>query len=932
MVWFGALGPLLVRTDDADIDVPGGTMATILAVLLFNACRTVSADRLAALTWQDRSPADMRATLHVQVSRLRRRLGPVAGARVRTRPGGYLIEADPDEFDLLQFTALVGDGRSALAEQRWPQADAKLRAALALWRDTPLLDVPPGPLHRDELPRVTELHLQARECLIEAGLHLGREHAVVADATALRAEHPLREAPLRLAMLALYRCGRPADALAAYRAGRATLRAELGIDPGEAVSRLHQRILAADPTLLASGPRPPVAGGPTRPLPGQLPADLADFTGRTAQVEALRALCQPDPGRAGMVVLSAVAGAGGIGKSSLAVHVAHALRPLFPDGQLYANLRGTGPDPVPPAEVLDRFLRDLGAAPAAPTDDEDARAATFRSMLADRRMLILLDDALDSAQVRTLLPGTPSCTVLITSRNRLAGLDGASRVDLDVLPAADAHALFTRIVGAAAVAAEPEATEEVLRACAGLPLAIRIAAARLIAEPGWKVRALADRLSDRARLLDELRLEDRAVRASLEVGHQRLPAEEARAFALLGRWTGPDLGLAAAAVLLDRGVAETATLVRGLLDVHLLHEPQPGRYAFHDLVRVFAVERAVADAAGAVRRLTTWHLHGIAAADVYLRYRELRLDLPALDPRHPAPTFADKAAAVTWLDAEHANLVAGVGCAAGHRVLDVAWQTPVALTNYFNFRARWADWSRTGAIGLVAARELRDEYAESRTLTGLGVCQHRRRQLARSADSLRRAALLAGAIGEPHSEVAALSHLGYTYTELGDLDLARVALLRAAELSAATGDRYSEANAMSNLARADLLLGDHATAATRVRRAAALFHELGNQHSYSRAMNNLGEIQLRSGDQPAAVDSFREALRLHRETGNRHLEAQTLVNLGDAVCLHGQTPEGVDLWRQALTVMESCDDPYTGELRAALDGLTPDTRRVSSDR
>ncbi|WP_412543897.1 tetratricopeptide repeat protein [Longispora sp. K20-0274] len=656
------------------------------------------------------------------------------------------------------------------------------------------------------------------------------------------------------------------------------------------------------PTTEAAGtaPRPGAApGGPV--APAQLPADLADFTGR----------------------------ADGVGKTSLAVHAAHALRHRYPDGQLYVNLRGASARPVPPAEVLGRFLRALGADPGPAPEAEDARAATFRSLVADRRVLIVLDDAADAAQVRPLLPGTPSCAVLVTSRDRLAALDGAGRIDLDVLPAGDARALFERIVGPAAVAAEPAPTDDVLRACAGLPLAIRIAGARLVAEPGWTIRALADRLADRSRVLDELRLDDRAVRTSLAVTHQRLSAEQARAFALLARWDGPDLGADAAGALLDRDRAATGDLLGALVGAHLLHSLAPGRYAFHDLVRAYAAEQPEPGAGAAVGRLATWHLLGAVAAAAYLQSRPLGLDLPDEVPGHPAPTFADREAGIAWLDAESANLVAGVECAARHGAGRAAWQTPVVLGIYFMFRASWADWSRACTAGLAVARDLGEHRGESRLLNGLGGVHLRQGRLAESAACLRDAAAVSHRIGDARGETSALTNLGSTYAALGELDQAQRALGAALDLSREVGDPYMEAAAGMSLAQVAMLLGDLCEAAALCERAAEVFLAAGNRRSYAMAVNNLGEVHMRAGDQPAARAAFDRAVRTHHELGNHHLEANSLVNLGNALCLHGQTPDGVDRWRQALELMERTDDPERAVLRAALENLTPRTRHLA---
>ncbi|GHJ46771.1 hypothetical protein Cs7R123_41130 [Catellatospora sp. TT07R-123] len=696
----------------------------------------------------------------------------------------------------------------------------------------------------------------------------------------------------------------------------------LGLDSGE-----RDRLIAAG-TGRAKPDDTGTAGPAGAPAPQQLPADLSDFTGRTQQVNQVRELCEARLDRTGVIVLSAVVGAGGVGKTSLAVHVGHGLRPRFPDGQLYASLRGMT-TPARPVDVLDQFIRALGGHPAAATDSEDATAARYRTLVADRRILIVLDDAADAAQVRPLLPGTTTCAVLITSRHRLAGLDGVARIDLDVMSPADGLTMFERIVGAQAVAAEPEASWQVLRACGGLPLAIRMAAARLTAEPGWRIRTLADRLADRSRLLDELEVEDRAVRATLAVGHQRLTAAQARAFALLGRWTGPELGVEAAAALLDRSVADTGAVLRDLAAVHLLTSPSPDRYAFHDLVRTYAAEQPVDGQAEAVRRLTGWYLHCVDAAMPYLRSTPLRLDLASSESGRPALRFADRVAAVAWLDLEHANLVAAVECAGGAGAADIAWRLPVLLGNYFLLRGRWADWAQTCATGLAAARATGDLHGQCRVLNGLGGVLVRQGRPADSAACLREAVEISRAAGVTSAEIAALSNLGYTYGEMGDLDGAVEAHLAALELSREAEERFSEGNLLGNLSRIAFLRGDFTQAISRCEQAAAIFLAIGDHHTHAMVLNNLGEIHSAAGDHPTAVSYLTEAVRRHRELDNRHMQADALVTLGNALCLNGQPAEGRQRWQQALEVMESADDPRTGTLRSALADVTPQTTGLS---
>ena len=405
---------------------------------------------------------------------------------------------------------------------------------------------------------------------------------------------------------------------------------------------------ASGPGSAAAGPPPPVTGYvPSVVLSqvAQLPADIPDFTGRAEHVQKLHDLLA-GPGRPdspGAVVVAAVIGAGGLGKTTLAVHAAHQLRSHFPDGQLYANLHGASAQPVPPGDVLARFLRDLGMDPERIPVGEEERAAQFRSWVTDRKVLIVLDDAKDAAHVRPLLPGSASCAVLVTTRSRMPDLAGSRFVNLDVLGPAEAWDMFAGIIGQERAEAEPEATGMVLIACAGLPLAIRIAGARLAARGGWSVRTIAGRLADERRRLDWLQTGDLAVRACFEVSFTSLPrsagngVHPAHAFRVLGLWPGPTIGLTAAAALLSQPEEDVADALEVLVDAQLLQSPAPDLYRFHDLLRTYAAERAMAEEPEAareeaIRQVLTWYLYTVEAAAHMIAPHRYRIPLPSGEP------------------------------------------------------------------------------------------------------------------------------------------------------------------------------------------------------------------------------------------------------------------------------------------------------------
>ena len=620
---FRLLGPLEVWAGEDWQRVGAEKYGPVLAVLLIKAGQIVPTDVLISEVWGDQPPAGLAAqAISTYMLRLRRLLGDTDGSLLVTSVSGYQLRLGAADSDAQVFEAMLRDGRQALAAGDPEAAATQLDEALALWRGIPLADIPLTPLVEAEAERLAGLRLDAAELRIGAEMACRGPAQVIPELRELLASHPLRERLWLLLMQALDAAGRPAEALDAYSQARSAIADELGAEPGTELRQFHADLLAkhdlpaADEGEAAAGvpagaaaaspgpaaPTPAPATSPAArpaPPPAQLPVDVADFTGREDQVGFLAGLLPGGGGESGAVRIALVHGQGGLGKTALAVHAAHWVRGRFPGGQLYADLLGGTPVPLPPADVLARFLRDLGVDGRQVPVGEEERAALYRTRLAGRQMLIVLDNARDAAQVRPLLPGTASCAVLVTTRSRMPDLAGATLVDLGVLGDGDALALFTRIVGAERVSAEPEATAEVLLACAGLPLAIRICAARLASRAAWTIRTMADRLRREHRLLDELQAGDLAVRASFQVSFAALPAAcqpgevaPADAFRLLGLWQGASISAAAAGALFGASEYAAADALEVLVDAHLLESGGPDRYQFHDLLRVYAAERA----------------------------------------------------------------------------------------------------------------------------------------------------------------------------------------------------------------------------------------------------------------------------------------------------------------------------------------------------
>ncbi len=484
-MWLAILGPLLVHDGESLVDVPRGRLRVLLAALLLNAGNPVAADTLAEVMWDGAPPPGAVVTLRSHVLRLRRVLGPRAGIRLVTRHPGYLLLAGEDEVDLLRFRGLCREGRAALRGGAWARAEGLLGEALGLWRGNPLADVSSDLLVRKEVPGLEELRLQAEEWRADAALHLGCHDELVTGLQALAAQHPLRERFHAQLMLAFYRCGRQAEALAAYHDARQVLIDELGTEPGPELRQLHQQVLSADPALAAPEPAP--ASRADTAVPHELPARVASFTGRSGELLGLTKLIkEPVAETPGTVVISAIGGTAGVGKTALAVHWAHQVIDRFPDGQLYVNLRGYAPDkPMAPGDALARLLRSLGVPSRDIPAEQDERAARYRSTLASKRILVILDNACSVDQVRPLLPGSPSCTVVVTSRDALCGLvarEGAIRLDLDLLPLGDAVGLLRALIGTP-VDCDPEAAARLALQCCRLPLALRVAAELAASRP-----------------------------------------------------------------------------------------------------------------------------------------------------------------------------------------------------------------------------------------------------------------------------------------------------------------------------------------------------------------------------------------------------------------------------------------------------------------
>jgi DNA-binding SARP family transcriptional activator/Tfp pilus assembly protein PilF len=967
---FRILGPLEVQVDEGWSGINAAKWRTVLAVLLLQPGQVVSTDRLITEVWPDDTPNRAINLISVYVHRLRRLIGDPEGKVLTTRAPGYQLLIDAEDIDAGRFAQLTSAGWQALSAGDFERASSVLGEAVGLWQGSrALADVPPSALVSAEASRLEESRIETVQLHIQADLGCGRHAQVVSQLHRMLADHPLREELWALLMRALQGSGRQAEALEAYAQAREVIAEELGVDPSAELQQLYQRMLQADSSSPSASPTPvpsdspfaisvtpapvepapagqaaqsaleaqPAVAGPGPPLPrvAQLPADIPDFTGRSDHLQSLRELLSGPrrPDSPGAVVVAAVIGAGGLGKTTLAVHAAHLLRRHYPDGQLYARLQGAAQHPAEPGDVLARFLRDLGTDSARIPADAEERAAFYRSLLTDRKVLIVLDDARDAAHVRPLLPGSASCAVLVTTRSRMPDLAGSRFIDLDILEHDEAWNMFAGIIGDSRAKAEAEATDEVLTACAGLPLAIRIAAARLAARSNWTVRTIATRLSDERRRLDWLKTGDLAVRACFEVSFTSLPTPDAdgvdpaHAFRLLGLWQGSSLGLPAAAALLGQPEALVADAVEELVDVQLLQSPAPDRYRFHDLLRAYAAGRAATEETAsarddALRRVLTWYLHTIDAVGHMVSPHRYQFPLAPREPGSEPLTFRTPDEALNWCEVERTNLVAATRQAAASGLHTLAWQLPVAAFGFFNRRTYWTDWVETHQIALASVRQLGDLSGEALVLNNLGMAYARRR-MTEAAGYFEQALEIRSQIGDQPGEAQTLVNLADTYRLLERYDEALDLLKRVLEIGRQAVNPYSEGVVLNNLGETYLAVGRIAEAVSSLEHAREIFRDIDEIRGEGYALNNLGEAYLAQGRTADAVQVLERARDLRHSSGDRLDEAQTLRDLVRAHLAADQPDQAREYLRQAVGIFEDLgDETQAVAVRAEFPGIS----------
>ncbi|MBB6435527.1 AfsR/SARP family transcriptional regulator [Streptomyces candidus] len=900
-VRFSLLGPVRAWRDGEPVPAGSPQQRALLALLLLREGRTATAAELIDGIWGGEPPSQALAALRTYASRLRKTLG--ADVLV-SESGGYAIRPERGALDLAVAQQLAAEAEAARTAGDRCGARTLLARAIGLWDGEALASVP-GPYAQSQRARLEEWLLQLTETRLDLDLEVGCHAEAVAELTALTAAHPLRERLRELLMLALYRCGRQAEALAVYADTRRLLADELGVDPRPELSRLQQRILAAD-TELAEPVETPPSAVPAVVLPAQLPASVPDFTGRATLVRELgERLAHAETS---VMAVSALAGIGGVGKTTLAVHVAHAARPHFPDGQLYVDLQGAGARPAEPETVLGSFLRALGTPDTAIPDSLDDRAALYRSTLDGRRVLVLLDNARDASQVRPLLPGTPGCAALVTARTRMVGLAGAHLVDLDVMSPEEALQLFTRIVGEERVAAEREASLDVVAACGFLPLAIRIAAARLAARRTWTVSVLAAKLADERRRLDELQAGDLAVKATFELGYGQLEPAQARAFRLLGLADGPDLSLAAAAAVLDLPLYDAEDLLEALVDTSLLESASPGRYRYHDLVRLYARacaerdEQPPGERESALSRLLDFYL--ATAAGVYALERPGDRLVDHLEPvGRTGLQFTDRHDAQDWLYREAGPLLACVRQSAGpgtvRRAADLLW----AARDLGESGANAREYESTAQAVRTAAHALGDERTEGRALLNLADVHSTSGRFDRAKLEAEQAGVLATAAGDLLTSCWALNALAIMAIYQNHHHEGEDHLTRAIAGFRKLDDQPGEASALCNLSRIRLATGHTTSAVSLAQQGIRVYDKMGHHLRGANGRYALGLALAEDGRHEAASAQLHQALDVFRDTRQRLWEGMTLFRMAEVDLAARRPAQAAAKAEQALTVL-----------------------------
>ncbi|WP_317447015.1 AfsR/SARP family transcriptional regulator [Streptomyces collinus] len=945
-VRFAVLGPVRVWRAGTELDLGGPRERALLALLLVRAGQPVETAEIIDVLWGPNPPGTALSMVRRHVGSLRRLLEPGLPARGTGRcllrgADGYRMVTDSDSLDLLRFRALLAEGRRAAAAGDQARAAELLTDSLSRWQGPAATAIPAEARAHAAFGTLDREYLAALKDAADAALGAGLPAAVLPRLRAAAADNPLDEPLLSRLMLVLSATGARAEALAVHRAVASRLADELGMDPGAELRDAHAAVLGRTPpsapgeqaTGTPSG-EGPADTAPTVPqavsVPAQLPYDLDTFTGRRAELDQALRLLSSGAEAADTVVINAIGGMAGVGKTTLAVHWAHRVSDRYPDGQLYVNLRGFDPSGavMTPAEAVRGFLDTLGVPPERVPRDLDAQSALYRDMLAGRRFLVLLDNARDTEHVRPLLPAAPGCLTLVTSRDRLTDLvtaHGAHALTLRPLDVTEARELLVRRLGGERTDAEPDAVAEITALCAGLPLALACVAARAATHPHFSLSAVAAELREAHGSLDAFSRAD----ASADVGvvfswsSRALSPAAARLFRLLGLHPGPDVTAPAAAALAGLTVPAARTLLTELSRLHLITEHTPGRYAFHDLLRAHAAELAHTEHDGparraAVDRLFRHYLHTAHAAGLLIApYADgIPLDPAPADTR-PEP-LADDERALAWLTAEHAVLLAVVHAAAHSGADRLACLLVSSLERYFDRQGHWHDWLAVQHTAHTAALRHADPVLDAHGVRGLARAEGRLNLHDEAAVHLARALDLFTGLGDDAGRASVHRSLAWEAEQRGDLHGALRHDQLALDVLRATGSPAARASALNAVGWSHATLGEYRQALDHCSEALAMLEELGDQVGQAATWDSIAYAHHHLGDHPRALAGYRRALALYQEAGVPAEEAGSLVRIGDVHRATGDHEAARAAWESALARYTELSHPDADRIRARL--------------
>lgn len=900
---FSVLGPLDVVVGTKSLDLGSGRQRVVLTMLLLHSGRAVPLNRLVDALWDDNPPVTAKGQVQTCVSALRKQLKDLgADGLVSTGPAGYRIDVPEGSLDIANFESLAEQGRAAAAEQRTEDAVRDLRAALALWHGPAAAGVQ-SELVQIAATRLNENRLSLMEECIQLELALGRHQALLGELSELVKEHPLRETFRAQHMLALYRSGRQAEALESFQQARRTLVAELGVEPGDRLSSLQRAILSRDSRLDLrdeAEPRQTRSGFSGQAVPHQLPAAIPDFTGREILVSQLIELLSPPEAADGprYLPIASLNGKGGVGKTTLALHVAHAVAHRYPDGQLFMQVHGANGQLANPMDLMASVLRSLGHPPMALPPELAERTAIYRSWLAGRKVLIVLDDSYSVSEIMALIPGSPSCGVIITSRIRLSSLAGARHYEVDDLDEATSVQLLGRVIGAERMQGEPAAARELVRLCGYLPLALRIVAAKLATRRHWTITQMISRMTNEARRLDELALSGIGIRATLATSCHGLSTAARRLFVRLSLLGPIEFAAWVSAPLLDMDVDHADELLGELVEARLVEvhvsESQSTRLQLHDLVRIYAmelmaVEQGPAERAAALERLLSCWL-ALADEAHHRAYGGDHAVLHGNAQRWVLPDYVHDqllGSPMEWFRAERAGLVHAVAQAARVGLDELCWDLAVTSVTLFESEFQIEDWQKTHELALEAVRRagnVRGEAAIRYSLGNLAL----NGKLGEASDHLLSAFHIFDQIGDAHGRTLALAGLAFADRLSGHNDRALAQYREVLTGCREVGDVVTEIDALSNIAHIEAEREQLQEAWGHLEEAASLCRLIKAPRIIAQTEHRRGQFYLRVDDLWRAEQSFRAVLKVARETGDMVGETYALADLGIVCTRLGQ--------------------------------------------